>query len=177
MKGTSKEYGRLAQALHWLSSVLILVLWPLGFLMVRMSDVVSQARLYQIHVGIGLLVVILTVVRVIWHFMDEVPESPAGLTPFNAKLFLWTHNLLYIFLFVLAISGAAMLISSGLGLSPRNVLPELINDSLPRSAHSLLSKVFLLLLIAHIGGVVRYQLTKGNTLARMGVPISSPKEL
>ena len=77
---------------------------------------------------------------------------------------------------MLALSGAAMLIGSGLGLSPRGVLPEAISDALPRTAHSLMSKVFLLMLFAHVGGVIRYQLTKGNTLARMGIPIASPKE-
>lgn len=176
MKSTTTQYGRLAQALHWVSSILIIFLWPLGFAMVRMGDLTSQTRLYQLHVGIGLLVTLLTVIRVVWHFIDEAPDPPAGLTPLNAKLFLWTHYLLYIFLLILAASGAAMLISSGLGLSPRNVLPDAITNSLPQTAHSLMSKVFLLMLFAHIGGVVRYQLTKGNTLVRMGIPIPSPKE-
>lgn len=175
MKSTTTQYGRLAQALHWISSILIIILWPLGFAMVRIGSSSSQTRLYQVHVAIALIVTLITIVRVIWHFVDETPDPPPELTALNTKIFLWTHNLLYITLFVLATSGIAMLISSGLGISPRNILPEAIESTLPRSAHSVVSKIFILLLFAHIGGIIRYQLTKGNTLARMGIPVSSAK--
>jgi len=173
MKGTTTQYGRLAQLFHWLSALLIIVLWPLGYFMVRMQETATQTALYRVHVAIGLLVAVLTIVRVIWHFVDQTPEPPPGLTSINSKLFQWTHNFLYIFLLVLAASGVAMLLSSGLGLLPGNVSPQAIDDSLPQLAHSQLSKIFLLLLVAHLAGVVRYQRTKGNTLARMGIGSSA----
>ena len=174
MKRTTEKYGRLAQALHWISALLIIILWPMGFAMVRMADNATKTRLYQAHVAIGLIILILTIVRVIWHFMDTVPDLPEGLTPMNGKAFRWTHNLLYVFLLLMASSGIAMLLSSELGLLPGAVTPEAIADVPPRAGHSLFSKIFMLLFLAHVGGVVRHQLTKGNTLARMGVPISRP---
>lgn len=169
MKGTAQNYGRFAQLLHWLSAILIIGLWPMGFLMVRMGETATQTALYQVHVAIGLLVTLLTITRIIWHFVDEVPAPPAGLTSTNRKLFQWTHNFMYIILLVLAVSGVAILISSGLSILPGTISPQAIGDTTPSLAHSLLSKIFVLLLIAHVGGVVRYQLTKGNTMSRMGI--------
>ena len=172
MKGTIEKYGRLAQALHWISALLIIVLWPMGFSMVRMTNEVTQTRLYQAHVTIGLIILILTIVRIIWHFMDTIPDTPKGLTKINEKAFRWTHNLLYVILLLMAFSGMAMLLSSELGLSPGGVTPAAIADVPPRIGHSLLSKIFMLLFLAHVGGVIRHQMTKGDTLARMGVRLS-----
>lgn len=169
MKGSAEKYGRLAQWLHWLSAILIIVLWPIGFSMVRMPNSSAQMTLYQVHVSIGLLVALLTIIRAVWHFMDDRPAAPDGLTSFNRKLFQWTHNLLYVVLFILAVSGMAMLLSNNLGLLPGNISPAAIVDGPPRVAHAIVSKVFMLLLVAHLAGVVRHQLTKGNTLARMGI--------
>ena len=169
MKGTTTTYGRLAQALHWISALLIIALWPMGFAMVRMADDATKTKLYQAHVAIGLLILALTVVRIVWHFMDTVPASPDGLTSLNEKAFRWTHNFSYATILLLALSGIGMLLFSEVGLFPGSITPEAIMDVPPRTAHSLLSKIFLLLFLAHVGGVARYQLTKGNTLARMGL--------
>ncbi len=172
MKGTATKYGRLAQILHWVSALLIIILWPMGFAMVRMADDATKTRLYQAHVAIGLIILVLTLVRIIWHFMDTIPESPEGLTSLNEKAFRWTHNLLYLILLLLATSGIGMLLLSNIGLFPGAVTPTAIADVPPRIGHSLFSKLFLLLFLAHVGGVIRYQMTKGNTLARIGVPVS-----
>ena len=172
MKGTATKYGRLAVSVHWISALLLIALWPMGFSMTRMVEGATKTRLYQAHVAIALVVLLLTAVRIVWHFMDTVPDPPPNLTPLNEKAFLWNHNLLYLVLVLMVLSGIAILLTSGLGLSPSGVVPEAIAEVPSRTAHGLLSWAFLLLLLAHIGGVVRYQLLKGNTLARMGVPVS-----
>ena len=171
MKGTAMTYGRLAQILHWLSAILILVLWPVGYYMANVANEVGKVSLYQLHVGIGLFILILTIVRVVWHFIDTVPEPPDGLSPGNARAFRWTHNLLYLITLLLASSGISMLLFSDAGFLPGTVLPEAIADVPPRIAHNILSRIFLILFVAHVGGVIRHQMTKGNTLARMGIPV------
>ena len=176
MKSTATAYGRLAQALHWISALLILILWPIGFSMIRMADGAAKTRLYQVHVAIALLILLLTIARIVWHFMDTRPDLPDGLTPSNAKALRLTRNLLLIFLLLMLSSGIAMLLLSGLGLLPAGVTPEAIGDVLPRTTHSIFSKILLVLLLVHVGGVVRYQRTKGNTFARMGVPLPGAKK-
>ena len=171
MKSSAEKYGRLALSLHWISALLMLVLWPLGFIMARMGDSANRTSLYRVHVVIGLLILLLTIIRVIWHFVDVKIDPPPNLAFWNLKAFIWNHNLLYLFLLVMAASGIAMLQGSGVSLPAGNITPDAIAaaDVPARSGHSLFSKVFLLLFLAHVGGVFRYQFTKGNVLARMGV--------
>ncbi len=45
------------------------------------------------------------------------------------------------------------------------------NDG-PRDQHEIASLLFLLMFVMHIAGVVYYQIKKGKTLQRMGVPLS-----
>ena len=92
MKGTATKYGRLAVSLHWISALLLIALWPMGFSMTRMVEGATKTRLYQAHVAIALLVLLLTAVRIVWHFMDTVPDPPPNLTPLNEKAFLWNQK-------------------------------------------------------------------------------------
>jgi cytochrome b561 len=169
LRNSEHRYGRAAQAFHWLSALLILVMWPLGIVMTRIADD-AAARLYPVHVGLGIVVLILTILRLIWLFVDKRPATPDDIPEWRRRAFVWNHRLLYIGLLILTISGISMLLTSGLGLSPAAVTPEAIVDSRPQQSHALLSKLFIALLIMHLGGVLSYQFTKGNTLARMGVP-------
>ena len=170
MKGTSTHYGRLAQALHWISALVILLLFPIGYFMANVADEASKPSLYQLHVALGLLILILTIVRIVWHFMDQVPEPPTGLSENNLRAYRWIHNLLYFFILLLSSSGISMLLFSNAGLLPGTVDPQAIGDVPPRIAHNILSKIFIILFVAHVAGVIRYQMTKGNVLARMGLP-------
>lgn len=173
-RSTTKQYGRIAQAFHWLSAILILIMWPLGIIMTRISED-SATQLYRAHISLGMIVLVLTVLRLIWLFIDKHPEPPAGMEPWRNQLFIWNHRLLYIGLLMLSVSGIVMLIASGISLPPISVAPDAITASVPQQAHSTLSKIFIALLLMHIGGVLSYHFTKGNTLARMGLPIQSPK--
>ncbi|MGB1285263.1 MAG: cytochrome b [Aggregatilineales bacterium] len=168
------RYSRVAQAFHWVSALLILIMAPMGLIMTRISED-SAKQLYQIHVILGITVLLLTIFRVLWVFFDERPEELTQLENWRKQVFIWNHRLIYIGLFVLSTSGLGMLLTSGVSLPPTNVAPEMIVESLPKKAHVLLSKIFIALLIIHIVGVISYQVTKGNTLARMGIPVRSSR--
>ena len=170
MKSTAINYGRIAQILHWFSALLILAMIPMGLAMTRMTEGSTQTSLYRAHVGVGLIVLLLTAARIIWRFIDPSPEMPAQITGIRKLAFKGIHILQYVMLVLMLGSGVAILVSSGLGLSPANILPEAISaDLAPVGGHALLSKVFIVLLLAHLGGMIEYQLFHGNTLGRMGV--------
>ena len=64
----------------------------------------------------------------------------------------------------------ATLALSGIAIVPGDIVPGEVKDVAPRMAHNVLSKLFIVLLLVHVAGVVRYQVSKGDTLGRMGVP-------
>jgi cytochrome b561 len=170
MKSTLSTYGRIAQAFHWLSAFFILAMLPLGLAMTRLAEGPSKTFLYQAHVGLGLLVLVLTTARIFWRFIEPTPEAPAGLSPLHKFGFKAIHFLLYFVLAVLLFSGVGVLLLSGLGLSPASVLPEAIASDLPPVfIHRIAARIYILLLLAHLGGVLLHQFTASRVMERMGI--------
>ena len=166
------NYSRGAQLLHWSNALLIFVMWPLGMLMTRSDSIETKTTLYQIHVAIGLLVLLLTLVRTAWRFTVARPAIPPKLTSVQRRTVMVVHILQYIVLLALTFSGVGLMLASGFGLSITAVSPQLIADVPATTLHHITSRIFAVLIIMHIGGVLRYQFSKGDTLGRMGVHIA-----
>ncbi len=145
----------------------------LGLVMTRIDAGAVQQSLYRIHVTLGLTVLVLTVFRLVWLVFNRWPPPPPGLSSRRKKTFKTTHALLYVLLAALVTTGVGMLLLSGLSLSPVSLSPAGIRDVAPREAHHLLSKLFIVLLVVHLTGVLDYQVRKGDALSRMSVRWSS----
>lgn len=170
MSDSAQPYSRITQITHWASALLILGMLGVGLAMTRIGEGEAQEALYNAHVGMGLGALVLTAVRLVALAVHRWPSPPPGLSPLNERAFTGTHVLLYVLLVGLLASGIGMLALSGMALVPGSVVPVDIDNVPPRMAHNVLSKVFIALLLVHVAGVVRYQLGKGDTLERMGVP-------
>lgn len=140
-----------------------------GTVMTRLpADAPLKATMYQGHVAVGLLVLLLTVGRIVWLFVGQRP-SPPPMPGWEKTAFVWNHRLLYLVIVAMLLSGVGILLLSELGLSPTAVTPEAIMDVPPRAGHSLFSKLFMFLFAMHLGGVFFYQFKRGDTLGRMGL--------
>src|ERR1700747_1038454 len=72
-----KRYGAVAQTLHWVTAILVLVAFIYG-------PGGSEQKIYdpsrdfgrQLHETLGLTVLALTVLRVLWRMIDTRPEPP-----------------------------------------------------------------------------------------------------
>ena len=168
MKDQPTNYSRPAKLFHWLSAILIIVIWVLGAVMTKLGDTPLQTQLYRTHIGIGLIILLITIVRIVWLFIDVHPK-PLPMASWRRVAFVWNHRLLYIVIVLQLVSGVAMLLLSDLSIIPNLITPDLIQDVPPRNAHHLLAKVFLLLFVMHVVGVLSYQFKAGQTLARMGI--------
>ena len=170
MSTSAPGYNRLSQLTHWASALLVLGMLGMGLAMTRIGEGGVQESLYNAHVGASLATLALTAVRLVALAVHRWPSPPPGLSPANGRAFIGTHVLLYALLIALLASGIGTLALSGLSLVPGSIVPADIENVPPRMAHHVLSKVFIALLLVHVAGVVRYQLGKGDTLGRMGVP-------
>ncbi|MCB9079490.1 MAG: cytochrome b/b6 domain-containing protein [Anaerolineaceae bacterium] len=170
MKGTKLNYGRVAQAFHWISALLIFTMLPLGLVMTRIGDGAVKTTLYRTHIIIGLIVLVLTVLRIIWVFIDQRPDILAEIPPWRQFVFKAVHILLYLLLLVLAVSGVRMLFAVGPELSLATLSPAAISSVVPQpNLHGIVSKIYIALLLAHIGGAIWYQVAKSDTFSRMEV--------
>ncbi len=177
---TRDAYSRRVQVLHWLSAALILTMIPLGFCMQRIESQPLEFFALRLHVLLGVVILVLTLLRLIWRWVDGSPGPLPGLSPLHLRIVGGTHALLYLVLAGLSISGLVLLMQSGLaaillGLST-DPIPANLSEYLPRQAHAVEVRVYIALLVAHIGGVVVHELTRGEVLFRMGVQIGQTAE-
>lgn len=164
------QYGRVAQLFHWLSMLLIVGLAIGGTIMTRLDGGAQQSQMYQLHVTVGLVVLLLTGARVIWIFVDKRPDAPADMKAAQKTAFAVNHLLLYLVIILMVVSGVSMLLLSGVGLSPAGVTPAGIENVPPRAVHDVVSKLFMLLFFMHLAGVIMYQVREGDTFGRIGIP-------
>lgn len=170
MKNTVSSYSRTVQGFHWLSTLLILTLLLTGLVMTDMADSLGKTNLYRVHVALGMLILLITVFRVIWRFKDRDPEMLSGLSSLHTLGLKVIHILLYVLLFVLIVSGIGIIALSGLGWSLTNITPEAISKGIPPIfTHGIVSKLYILLFIVHLVGVLIYQFKKSDIMSRMGV--------
>ena len=168
MKDHPASYSNPTKLFHWLSAILIIGIWVLGAVMTKLGDTPLQTTLYRTHIGIGLILLLITVIRVVWLFIDTHPK-PLPMASWRRVVFVWNHRLLYIVIVLQLVSGLAMLLLSGLSIIPNTITPDLIQDVPPKNAHGILAKAFLLLFVMHVVGVLSYQFKEGQTLSRMGI--------
>lgn len=169
MKETPTIYGKFTRLLHWLSVLFIFSLLIFGFVMANVASEALQAKMYPAHVLFGWVTLVIMITRIIVRFVEKAPEPPPGLSSGREKIFKANHLLLYIFVIIMLSSGVGILKLSGLSIFPGAVDPAAIQDIIPRTVHGIISKIVMLLVLMHLGGLLQYQMTKGDTLARMGI--------
>jgi cytochrome b561 len=117
------RYGAIAQSLHWTAVVLVLLAWTLGVLGDQFSEGAPRAVGLFIHTTAGLLIILLTALRLLWRVLD--PSPPAEKTEFGEWLFAdWiglgakvAHFLLYCLMIAVPVAGIVLQFARGDSLS------------------------------------------------------------
>ena len=102
--GNHERYGGIAQALHWLTAILVLA----AFIAAEggpESRVYSPERDGQriLHESLGLAVLALVVIRIVWRLMDRAPDE-APMPRWMTLSAVVTHWLLYLLLFAVPLT-------------------------------------------------------------------------
>ena len=125
----------------------------------------------MIHAVFGIVVFVLTIVRTRSFFKNERPSDLETGSKFNNKLTVWIHNVFYIILFALSISGIVVMLLGGYVEALQSNTPELIrnrSEITSMKIHGITSLIMMILLVLHVLGVLRhYIFTRENTLKRI----------
>lgn len=163
----SSDYTPAAKGLHWLIALLILVLFPLGWVMGDFTGL-QKFQAYNLHKSLGFTVLVLMVLRIGWRMFNPVPELPASMPELQRKAAHAVHTLLYIATFAVVLAGWALASTSSkpsvlFGVTSFPLLPWLsdlpVDDKkayhhLFGTAHELLSWVLLVLIVGHIAAAL-----------------------
>jgi cytochrome b561 len=98
------QYGTTAKVFHWLIVALLLVQYPLGWLMPDIHRGMKPGDAMTWHISIGIVMLILIVLRFAWRLMHPVaPES--SLPAWQRVSSEAVHWLLYLLVLITTVSG------------------------------------------------------------------------
>lgn len=132
-------------------------------------------EIYAVHKSLGLTVLGLTVLRIVWRFLNPTPPVLGAVPTWQRIAARVSHGLLYTILIALPMSG--WLLSSAADFLPNWFgwveLPALVapDDELREQSivlHVILGWLLLALLVVHIGAAMHHHsVAKDATLRRM----------
>lgn len=172
VKSTRERYGSVAITIHWASAAAVILAFAAGFSAANIVPPERAAAVLLAHICLGLIVFVLTLLRIVWWLVaDRHPAPPADQPAWQRRAATSVHVLLYVMLVLMATSGITTLILSG-------ALPTILaggpvpdfSGLIPRIAHGIMSRVLLLLFVVHVGAAIYHQaIRRDRLLARMGV--------
>lgn len=176
LKNSENHYGLVARLFHWGLALLIIAMFALGWWMVGLGyyDPWRQQG-PNIHKSIGILLVALMLLRLIWRWLNPVPQDEPGLSRLESSAAHTVHVLLYALIFLIMLSGYLISTADGRAIDVFNwfSVPALISD-LPAQEdiagliHRWLAYVMMGLVALHAAAAFKHHfISKDNTLRKM----------
>lgn len=103
------RYDSVAMSLHWLIAIAVVGNFALALYHGELPDEDPMARsTIFLHMSIGLLVLILSVIRVGWRLTHKIPALPADMPKIQKVLARTVEGLLYVLIIAIPLAGWAM---------------------------------------------------------------------
>ncbi|CAI8423730.1 MAG: Uncharacterised protein [Cryomorphaceae bacterium] len=161
------KYHKHVRVIHALSALLIISLFVVGKVMEKSDNEVVMS-LMPFHAIGGYVLLFLTIYRTWLLFKKERPAPVETGKAWNQKLMYVIHRAFYVLMFVAIASGMTVVATGGYPEAFEAGDAALITGTPLKPVHGITTLLLIVLLIAHIGGVVRHYLrTKENTLKRI----------
>ena len=175
------SYPLLARVLHWITAVLLLILFGLGVSMTRWIPDEQKIRVYSWHEWAGITVFALTALRLGWRLTHRAP--PIDIPPWEKAVAAIVYVAMYLVLIAQPIVGWLMSTAFGfpvvyLGLVhlPAPVSEDRALAERLQGIHETLAYVLVLLVAAHIAGVLYPHLVRRDSvLSRMLPSVAPPR--
>lgn len=175
-------YGRTAQLGHWLTALLLVGSFWLGYTMTDMALSPARLRYYSYHKWIGVTVFALALLRLAWRLRMPPPALPAAMAAWERAAARITHWLLYLLLLAVPLSGWLMSSAKGfstvyLGLLP---LPDLVGKDkalgeLLEEVHELLGSGLLYLIAVHALAALKHHFVDRDAVLAGMLPGLRPR--
>ena len=177
MISTPSNYSAIARLLHWVIAILIGGQLIGGFVLGH--ELVEGETLYQfaqLHKSFGLLVLLLSVLRLVWRFVNPPPPLPQDMKRWEVIISKLTHILFYVLMIAVPLAGWAYVSASPLqiptkmfGFLPVPHLPLPVNDALAErlsGLHEFFAFATMGLLVLHVGAALKHSVTAGDKVMR-----------
>lgn len=175
-KNTHHSWGWTSIVIHWLAAAAIIFLFVLGLWMVGLDYYHSWYRTGPyIHKGLGVLLLLVTLFRLIWYLGHDRPQLLDTYTEIERKASKWVHGLMYMLMFAIILSGYLISTADGRSIEVFDwfELPALgyavdNQEDMAGEVHFILSMVLILMVALHtVAAIKHHWIDKDVTLKRM----------
>ncbi|MGI9418404.1 MAG: cytochrome b/b6 domain-containing protein [Geminicoccaceae bacterium] len=180
MATARQGYDALARVFHWITALLIIALFALGWYMVDLDNADPEKfRLYQIHKSIGITVLLLAILRLAWRFVHSPPPWPSHMAPWERMAAAGAHWALYGLILLQPVLGILqsnaanfpIVLWGGVEL-PALLAPSPALEDVFLSAHHLLANVLAGLVLLHVAAALRHHIQLKDDVLRNMLPSS-----
>lgn len=180
-----KRYSPVGVAFHWTMAGLILFQLWWGWRTGRLPAGYDKVEAYEVHSQVGLLILVLTLLRMLWRLFIPGPVNDADKPGWQATAAHLTHYLFYACLLGLPLSGWAMLSATapeqdlsiaGIAPWPRLPLAELAPaqrwaiEAWAEKAHFGFILLILLLIPLHVGATLKHEFVDRDDVLKGMLP-------
>ncbi len=177
------SYTKTAIRLHWIIAVLIMCLLAGGLLMVKIpkDNLSLRVFVFNWHKTIGMLILILSIVRLGWRLTHKPPALPSDIVGLPKLIAKFTHIFFYVFMIAMPLVGWAIISTSRFPSKLFNAIPM---PQLPfwqnmakepkhdvheffENAHEKLAYIAIALIALHIIAAIKHHKAGGDILTRM----------
>ena len=175
IRNTPARWGHVAQFLHWLIVVLIIIQVILANIAEGLPLGPKKIGVYAWHKSVGITILSLAVIRLLWRWANPTPLLPTTLKPYERVLAGFTHFGLYLLLFAMPLTGWMMTSARGFPVSWFGFfqLPDFVpkNDALYKAmkeTHDTLALALYAIVFLHVAAALKHHfLLKDDVLRRM----------
>lgn len=168
---SNKRYHPLQVTLHWLVVLLVIAAFVIGKSMSGQPNDAAKLTPLALHMAVGIITLLIIVYRFVMRQQLPKPEHVTAGNP----LFDWVgkavHYVLYLLVFLMAVSGVSLSIQAGLApivFGGSGALPVDFFDFTARMLHGFIAPALVLTVLLHVGAAFYHQfMLKDNLLSRM----------
>lgn len=177
MNSESPRYTAVAIILHWTMAALILFMIWLGW---NMED--NEVR-FQLHKSIGITILFLTIVRVVWRWINPPPPLPEDMTLREKMLSHLVHIAFYWLMVILPLAGWLLVSTSkfkvptvlyGTVSWPHLHVPAFLHSEIAHTIietiHSKGAWVLIVMLGLHVAGAVKHEIAAEDGVLKRMLP-------
>jgi cytochrome b561 len=182
IRNSTRTWGSLSKALHWIVVLLIINQWVIGMRADSLPVGLAKLQALAWHKSFGITILMLAVVRLVWRWMNPVPDLSAETRPWERVLAKISHALLYGLIFALPLTGWLMSSAKNFPVSWFSLfqLPDLVAPSEQlfrqmRSLHHTLFAALVVVAVLHIAGALKHHFIDRNDVLKRMLPFGGVK--
>jgi cytochrome b561 len=181
-RNTTRSWGTLSKAFHWIIVLLIVNQWLIGNRADALPNGLEKLQALAWHKSFGMTILMLAVLRLAWRLMNPVPDLSAETKPWERVLAKLSHVLLYALIFAIPLTGWMMSSARNFPVSwfklfqfPDLVAPAEATFRQMQHLHHLLFNVLVGVALLHIAGALKHHFIDKNDVLKRMLPFGGVK--